>query len=110
MNGKIVFISFISFFPFLSFSQKIEKTIDVKKEFNDKNSIYSNIANDRIVSIINTHRYLSKVYVVYENKFYSVDTLKQIKNLSDYKMDIIEFPDKITKDIEKLVILKKAIR
>lgn len=110
MFKKQKYFYFIFFISFFSFSQEIDKTIDVKKSINSKNSIYSNLTNEQILSIINRRNYLSKVYVFYENKFYSVDTLKQIKNIYNYKMDIIEIPDTITKDIEKIVILKKSVK
>jgi hypothetical protein len=109
MSSKKIFLV-IFLLPILSISQKKDKSNEVSKVINNKNAIYSNISNEQIVSAIKTKAYLSRVFVFYENKFYSVDTLKQIKNLSDYKMDIIEFPDKITKDIEKLVILRKAVK
>jgi len=109
MSSKKIFLV-IFLLPILSISQKKDKSNEVSKVINNKNAIYSNISNEQIVSAIKTKAYLSRVFVFYENKFYSVYTLKQIKNLSDYKMDIIEFPDKITKDIEKLVILRKAVK
>lgn len=109
MISKKILIS-ICIIPFICLSQKKDNSNVVSKAINNKNAIYGTISNEQIVSAIKTKAYVSRIYVFYENKFYAVDTLKQIKNLSEYQMDIIKFPDTITKDVEAVIMLKKAVK
>ena len=83
----------------------------VKKPIkNDSIIIGSNASNNDIKNILKNKNYNSKIFVSIDNKFYSSDTLSKIKNLDDYEMDVINIPEKITKDIRSILVLKKVVK
>ena len=72
--------------------------------------IGSNASNNDIKNILKYKNYNSKIFVSIGNKFYSSDTLSKMKNLDDYEMDVITIPEKITKDIRSILVLKKVVK
>ena len=79
----------------------------IKKEIDYGSLIYSTISNEQIKSILASEKYNATIYVYYNGKFFSSDTLAKIKNIKDYKFEIIKIPDSISKDIQTIIYLKE---
>ncbi|MFZ4671793.1 MAG: hypothetical protein ACOYLT_07245 [Flavobacterium sp.] len=91
----------------LSFAQVKADNFIKKEEIKSSFTVEGNPTDNQVRSILNNKSDQSKVYVFFENKFHTIDTLKKIKNVNDYNMEIIKFPDSISKDIKSLLVLKK---
>ncbi len=95
----------LTIMSFSCFSQT-QNSKTLNNEIKKGVDIYSTISNDEISKIIAYGKLKEKSYVFFENKFYPVDTLKQIKNINDYSMEIIKIPVNISKDLSTIIVLK----
>jgi hypothetical protein len=91
----------------LIYCQEKNNSQIIKKEIDYGMPIYSTMANEQIKSISASKNYNSKIYVYYSGKFFLSDTLEKIKNIKDYKFEIIKIPDSISKNIHTIIYLKK---
>lgn len=91
-----------------SYSQNSKPEI-IKKDIPISNEIdiidYHN-ANQKTIPIFN-NTYNSRIKVYFNNRFYSSDTLQKIKNLDQYKIEIIKIPKNITEDITDIIYVRK---
>ena len=107
MRLQNFYLIFFLVFSNLMYCQEKNNSKIIKKEIQNDLLIYSNISNEQIKSALASKKYNSKIYVYYNGKFFLSDTLKKIKDINDYKFEIIKIPDSISKDINTIIYLKK---
>lgn len=97
-------------FANISFAQQKKNPNIIQKDIEYGPNIESNITNEQIKSALASEKYNDTFLVYYEGKFFSADTLNKIKNHEDFTLEIIKIPDNITKDIQAIMYLKKAVK
>lgn len=110
MTSKKLSIFLLFLFANISFGQQKRNPNIINKDIELGPSIESNITDQQIKSALASKNYNAKIFVYYNGKFFSDDTLSKIKNINDYTVEIIKIPDSITKDIQGIIYLKKAVK
>ena len=81
-NLFILSLSLVFFKSSLSFAQVKTDNFIKKEEIKSSFTVEGNTTDNQVRSILNSKSDQSKVYVFFENKFYTIDTLKKIKNVN----------------------------
>lgn len=71
--------------------------------------ITSTITDEQIENALRVEKIRNGMFVVFENKFYTVDFMEKVFNKTEFSVDIIKVPDSIKSDIKTLFLVKRRV-